>query len=152
VRVSANYAQGPVTVDVDNTSYKEGSVGGINVKSRLLIGGSYDLGVAKLSAGFQTYKFRDAGDEKLKENVLGVSMPVASNVSVGLTYATAKAGSGAGAAGAVDVKGYDLGATYSLSKRTNVNFSYASTNTGRKDNAGADITNKQTRVKLTHSF
>jgi predicted porin len=81
--------------------------------------------------------------------VLGVSIPVASNVSVGATYATAKVGSGADA---LDVKGYDLGATYSLSKRTNVNFSYASVNTGRKDAAGANITNKMTRAKLTHSF
>lgn len=134
-RVSANYNAGMYGVDVDYTKFKEA----FQLKNRTVIGGFYDFGVAKLSAGFQTTK--DTAGSKLKETVLGVSAPVASNISVGLTYAKSKVDGGRNA------KGYDLGTTYSLSKRTNVNFSYAAVTP-----ATGAAKNKFTRVKLTHSF
>jgi len=83
-----------------------------------LAGGSYDLGVAKLNAGYNTAK-RTGSDDK--EFQFGVSAPFGAT-TVYFGYATAKSETTAG----VETKraGFDLAATYALSKRTTAYAGY----------------------------
>ncbi len=106
---------------------------------RTRVSGSYDLGVAKLGAGYQTRKFTGATSTN-KQTVLGVSAPYGA-FTFGLNYSTNKQSTAN-----ISNKGIDLGVSYALSKRTNV---YAQMQSVTIGNLGAA---KTTRVKMVTSF
>ncbi|MCE1170288.1 MAG: porin [Azovibrio sp.] len=88
------------------------------------IGGTYDFGVAKLAAFYDSNKWDDysaAGDLKLKSWMLGVTVPFGKHaVLASYNQSKAKLGGKDGKASQ-----WALGYTYSLSKRTNVYAVYA---------------------------
>ena len=106
---------------------------------RTRVSGSYDLGVAKLGAGYQTRKFTGATSTN-KQTVLGVSAPYGA-FTFGLNYSTNKQSTAN-----ISNKGIDLGVSYALSKRTNVYAQMQSVTIGTGD------ASKTTRVKMVTSF
>lgn len=146
VSMAVRYAQGPVSVGFAHQA--EGQTGGKADIKYNLIGGTYDLGVAKLQAFYNTTK-RPALNAKDKEYQLGVSAPVAAGVTLYAGYAKAETKT----AGVVTEKadGYNLLATYDLSKRSSV---YAGWKDAKeKDGAGAKKGElKQVALGLRHSF
>ncbi len=109
---------------------------------RTRMSGSYDLGVAKLGAGYQTLKAKGAGSAlgTNKQTVLGVSAPYGA-FTFGLNYTTTKQ-----SANNTSNKGIDAGVSYALSKRTNVYAQMQSVTIGTGD------ASKTTRVKMVTSF
>jgi predicted porin len=86
-----------------------------------LFAASYDLGVAKLTGGYNQAK---SGTTKDKEYQVGVSMPMgAFTVAAGYSKATSEQTGRAD----LDGEGYTLVGTYDLSKRTTLYVGYKST-------------------------
>jgi predicted porin len=82
------------------------------------LAGSYDLGVAKLSAGYKTDKFTVPGDATtLKSMIYGVTAPVGA-VTLKASYVTRKADEKMG-------NQFAVGAVYDLSKRTSAYATYS---------------------------
>lgn len=146
VSLAVRYTQGPITVGFAHQA--EGQKKDAADIKYNLIGGTYDLGVAKLQAFYNTAK-RPALNAKDKEYQLGVSAPVAAGVTLYAGYAKAETKT----AGVVTEKadGYNLLATYDLSKRSSV---YAGWKDAKeKDGAGAKKGElKQVALGLRHSF
>ena len=137
--VSASYTAGALMVGVAVTNSKATST----MKSRTTMGVSYDLGMAKVSFGTQTYKYLSTATvtTDMKETVFGINAPISSALSVGITSRKMSQ------VGSNNISSTDLGATYSLSKRTSVNLSSESVKTvGTAANATLQ------RIKLTHTF
>ena len=109
---------------------------------RTRVSGSYDLGVAKLGAGYQTRKGKGANSAfgTNKQTVLGVSAPYGA-FTFGLNYSTNKQSTAS-----ISNKGTDVGVSYALSKRTNVYAQMQSVTIGTGD------ASKTTRVKMVTSF
>ena len=122
------YANGPVLVGYAHQTEKAAT--GTDTKYNLFAG-SYDLGVAKLNAGYN--KASRAGDNKDTEYQVGVSAPFGAT-TVYFGYAGAK-----NEISGVEVKrsGFDLAATYALSKRTTA---YAGYKTYEIKNANKEVT------------
>lgn len=135
--VGVAYNAGPLAVNADFTAFgKNAAAAGTDDRTRL--SASYDLGVAKLGAGFQAKK--DLAGAKDKQYMFGVSVPMGA-ITLGATYAKRDA-----AADANDATGYELGANYAFSKRTNLQAAYLSQ---KIKGASAATT---FRVRLMHSF
>jgi predicted porin len=110
------YANGPLLVGYAHQT--EMAATGADTKYNLFAG-SYDFGVAKLNAGYNTGK-RAASEDK--EYQVGVSAPFGAT-TVYFGYANAKNETLAGAL--VEQRtGFDLAATYALSKRTTAYAGY----------------------------
>ena len=110
--VHIKYANGPILVGYAYQQDKLVGVGAAQDKNKYnLVAGSYDFGVAKLTASYNTVKNNVLKD---KEGQIGVSVPFgAAAISAG--YARSKSeGLGVDRTG----KGYSVLATYALSKRT----------------------------------
>ena len=109
---------------------------------RTRVSGSYDLGVAKLGADYQTRKGKGENSAfgTNKQTVLGVSAPYGA-FTFGLNYSTNKQSTAN-----ISNKGTDVGVSYALSKRTNVYAQMQSVTIGTGDAA------KTTRVKMVTSF
>jgi predicted porin len=137
------YATGPVSVAADYTSFGLNAVPA-SVDKRTRISGSYDLGVVKLGAGYQDKSYT-AGATALdnKQYMLGMSAPIGAALTVGATYARKSMNNVSG----MDAKGYELGAQYNLSKRTNVQVAYLNT---KVENQPESATT--TRIRLMHAF
>ena len=166
---SLNYANGPIAAGVAHQIEKDtnAAAGGIyadqtslsgllgatvSKRTYTLINGSYDLGVVKLLAGYNTVKATStavAGNAKANEFNVGAEVPLGSALALGVGYAESQ----------VELNGVDQNENtgfsavlrYSLSKRT---FTYAGlTKQERETAAGAPITEK-TRyfVGVSHSF
>lgn len=111
------YATGPVFVGLAYQSEKNGPAN--TKKTYTLLNGSYDLGMAKLVAGYNQFKdTATAGDLKANEWNLGVEVPVAANLNFGLGYAQSKEKVASVDSG--KTTGYTASLLYSLSKRTTV--------------------------------
>jgi hypothetical protein len=136
ITAGVSYASGPVAAKFDMTDWDSDSTG---ADSRYRISGSYNLGVAKVGAGYEDIKMVAAG-VKTKYTMFGVSAPVGSAVTVGAVMVSKKV------TGAAKVSGTSVGAKYSLSKRTNVTANTASWKT---EGAASDT---KTTVLLNHSF
>lgn len=132
--LAASYAAGPVAVavgyqdDSDRTGEKYTN-----------INGSYDLGVAKVLAG---WGMTDVADDK--DFFIGVDVPVATNLVVSAGYAVSKPNAGD------DKKSVGIAAAYMLSKRTTAYVGY------RNDNAAATAAaggvDSRFGVGVKHSF
>jgi predicted porin len=107
------------------------------------MGASYDLGMAKVSYGTQTYKYLSTATVTTdkKETVFGITAPVGDALSVGITSRKMSQ------VGTNNISSTDIGATYSLSKRTSVNLSSESVKT-----VGTAASATLQRIKLTHTF
>lgn len=146
VLLGLTYGAGPVDVSADYTAFGTNSAVPASAAQgladkRVRVSGSYDLGMVKLGAGFQA-KESQIG---VKDNqyMLGVSAPFGP-VLVGATYAARDNKLN----NALDAKGYELGAQYNLSKRTNVQAAYLSQ---KSDSAGSKA-DTQYRIRVMHSF
>ncbi len=119
--VKLAYANGPVSVALANQVTKGGvaatSTGDSQKWTTNFLAGSYDLGVAKLSAGYKTDK-TDAITGTLKSTILGVAAPVGA-LTLKASYVARKLAS-AKVANQVAV-----GGIYDLSKRTSVYAAYS---------------------------
>jgi len=138
--ISVNYANGPIVAGLAHQIEKDNNAGagvfddptglgvlaGVTTSKRTytLVNGSYDFGVAKLVAGYNTVKLTSeqaVGNEaKANEYNLGVEAPLGSNLAVGAGYAQSKIK--VNGAEVSKTKGYTAALKYSLSKRT---FGYA---------------------------
>ncbi|MGI9215489.1 MAG: porin [Hydrogenophaga sp.] len=98
------YEGGPVYVSL---GYQRDSASGSSTTFTRL-NGSYDLGVAKILAGYGVEK------DVSKDLTLGVDVPLSANLTLSAGYARAKLDAGGTATG------FGLAAAYSLSKRTTV--------------------------------
>lgn len=140
--VGLRYAAGPLAAAVDTTRVSQNDAADTAAKSRTRMSASYDLGMVKLGFGYQTRKSFEAGAEKNKQTLFGVSAPVASNITVGMNYATQKQGD-------AKVKGTDLGVQYDLSKRTYVAFH---TQRNKANDAANGGKYSKYRIQLSHAF
>lgn len=110
------YRAGPLNVALGTQSEKK-------VNDYMTLSGSYNLGVASVSAGYNTRKsVATTNTGKDNEFSIGVNVPVGQiNLSAG--YASSETKNAAGVNSA-EASGFGLGATYSLSKRTRVYAGY----------------------------
>jgi predicted porin len=144
--LGANYAAGALAAAADYTKFNNNlSNAGLDYRTRL--SASYDLGVAKLGAGYETIKTTAVTNNTQTQFLLGVSAPVGKALTVGANYAKNTQD------GSVDVSGYELGVNYALSKRTGVQVAYQNLSESTANGVAA-ITGSATtfRVRLMHSF
>ncbi|MGE5652527.1 MAG: porin [Bacillota bacterium] len=114
--LSANYANGPVAAVLAYSSTN--APANADKAKVLLVGGTYDFGVAKAHLAYETEKTDTSGAD-FRDWMVGVSAPVAGGtVLASYIKKTDKTNSDLGA------KQYAIGYTYPLSKRTNVYTSY----------------------------
>ena len=99
------------------------------------LNGSYDLGAAKILAGYGNVK---AGSAKTTDLSIGADVPLSSALTLSAGYASSKAD------GAERATGLGVGVAYSLSKRTTVYGGFLDTK-----NAGPDT---RYGVGLKHTF
>jgi len=121
---AANYAQGAARLDYSYA--RQNDANGIKENESTVIAGSYDLGVAKLFAGYGERE-KAGVSVKTKATYVGATVPVNAKVKAIAQYSdlkdtTADAPSATAAAGS-PTAGYDatvwaLGLTYDFSKRT----------------------------------
>jgi hypothetical protein len=136
--VGIRYAAGPLAAAADLTNYNNNAAGSSH-DSRTRMSASYNLGFAKIGAGFQTYSTTTNVD--MDQQIFGVSVPMGA-LTLGLNIASSKT---TGVAGTN--KGTDLGAKYDLSKRTYVAAHYQTTKA-----AGATASANKFRIQLAHAF
>jgi len=141
MNVGVTYAAGALSAAADYTSWTRQGDAAVTSNTndhRVRISGSYNLGVAKIGAGYSNRKNTAGATDR--ETVMGVSAPMGA-ATVGATYDTRQTFAG------VKTKGFTLGAQYDLSKRTNIGAGYYSwsTNGVAGDNTGF-------RVLVGHSF
>lgn len=119
------YEGGPIYVGL---AYQDDADRGGDKFTRL--NGSYDLGVAKLLAGYGKVKNAD-----VTEYSIGADVPVAANLTLSGGYASSKNN-----VSGVRASGFNIVAAYSLSKRTTVYGGYLDTKNGGVDSRfGAGI-------------
>lgn len=148
--VSVAYAVGAIDAAVDYTSWTrkdDASVAGgdktkNSVSDRFRIMGNYNLGVAKIGAGF-TQTNRTGVLPVTKETLFGFSAPLGA-VTVGATFGESK---GSATSATTKKSGYTLGMQYDLSKRTNLGVSTFNWKT-----TGITGNNTGSRILLGHSF
>jgi hypothetical protein len=137
--VGVDYAAGPVKAKLDYTDWNSAAVAPA-ANNRYRIAGQYDLGVAKVGAGYESQSL--VGGGKNKYTMLGVSAPVGA-LTVGAVWVKNDTTATAG-----DKTGYSIGASYALSKRTSVDANYA-----RWDaTEGGSAKDSKTTILLVHSF
>ena len=153
---SVSYVNGPLSLTAATHTYQNldklaAGYGDIVTKANL-VGASYDLGVAKLmvSTVSSTTKQTDVQGYRYKGTQFGVQAPVTPKIDVFATYGTGKS-DGSENVRAYDHKAYQLGAYYSLSKRTNVYYAMGH-EVATLVAANTDVTIKQTAIGLRHSF
>lgn len=155
----------PVVTAVDDTlvglmlGYKAGPMNVVlgiqnekTVNEYVTLAGSYDLGMASISAGYNTRKgvgTTAATTRKDKEFTIGVNVPVGM-VILSAGYATSETETAAGAKHQ-EADGFGLGATYALSKRTRA---YAGYRTHEVKNAAGSKTadTQYYAVGIRHDF
>lgn len=118
-----------------------------------LINGSYDLGVAKLVAGYNTVKATAegfAGSAKANEWNLGVEAPLGANLAVGAGYSKSQA-----KFNGVDQNkntAYSLALKYTLSKRTFLYSAYFQNKNTDQVNVGTSSKDSSFAVGIQHAF
>jgi predicted porin len=128
-------AQGTVTAYVAPTAVEKTSFTRLNA--------TYDLGSAKLLAGYG--RVSAPANEVTTEWELGVDVPVSS----ALTLSGGIARSSDDFGGDAKRTGYGLGAAYSLSKRTTV---YGGFQSSKESLAGVDTTARVAAIGVKHTF
>jgi len=127
------YAAGPIVVGL--AYQQEETVGVADDVTNTLVAGSYDFGVAKLTAG---YNMAEKGTMEDDEYQFGVSVPFgAAAVALGYSSSSSDAPGNNN-----DGKGFSLVGTYNMSKRTTLYAGYESTKV--ETNNGATTTKAST--------
>ncbi len=122
---SLGYAAGALVVDAGYRSYDNttaSSTTSSNTRNRA--SASYDLGVAKLGAGYESTQYM-YGNSKT-DSLLGVNVPLGGALSLGTQFAQVSTSGNASAASNYNRNGYLLGMNYNLSKQTYVAAHYYS--------------------------
>lgn len=119
IGVSIKYAAGPLMVGYGHQEEKQTTTSLTTQVTRKfdLLGGTYDLGVAKLNAAYQQSK---DGTLKDKEYSVGVTVPF----GAAAVYAGYSASKSTGGAAELNSDGYTVAGTYNLSKRTSLYAAY----------------------------
>lgn len=123
--LSGKYATGPIVLQAGYLSYSNGGSTDATVDNVTRLGGTYDLGVAKVGAAIQMGKL--SGGAKDNETAIALTAPLAANLSVAATYAIRDftCGTAALCSNAEGKRnGYQLQAQYNLSKTAYVIGSY----------------------------
>jgi predicted porin len=144
--VSASFASGALSAGVDHTVFAGdaaivGLIGSyIKDLTRTRLTVAYDLGIAKLGAGFQTNN-----NSKASQSSVSVNVPMGA-VQVGLVHSMRNAQDAVNGLLADDSRNATaIGVQYDLSKMTNLNFSYSTySNTKALEN--------EFRIRLMKSF
>lgn len=137
---SLTYAAGPVAAAL---AYQVQN-GPIDLKLTHL-GGSYDLGVAKILASYGNTKF---GSAKINDYQVGVDVPLSPALTVSASYAMSDDNA---AAGDFERAGFGIALEYKLSKRTKVYGGVVSTK--EEDAAGVKVDeNRLYAVGIQHRF
>ena len=127
---STNVKEGGTGVSSVNVQYNGGPVyAGFGYQKEgdtkfTRLNGSYDLGAAKLLAGYGNVK---AGSAKTTDLSFGADVPLGANLTLSAGYASSKAD------GAERASGLGLGVAYSLSKRTTVYGGFLDTKNAAPD-------------------
>jgi predicted porin len=157
ITTGLRYQNGPIeaAITYDRLDPANGGSNGIATQ----VGGAYDFGVVKLHAAYSDQRNMNLANAatgsssnavaptafatNTKSYMLGVSAPIgAGNVFASYQKATDW-----------DIKGYSLGYTYSLSRRTNV-YAYFSDidNVASRQSVSNDIATRQAGFGLRHMF
>lgn len=142
------YAAGPVLVGI---AYQNQELAGAGERSYTLVAGSYNFGVATVTAGFNRAKQTGTGASNGRDNEyqLGVNVPLSNVSSVALGYSRASLKTSTGADGG-KASGLSLTGFYDLSKRTRL---YAGINDTSFERPGvADVDTSLIAVGVRHSF
>ena len=146
VSVSATYVAGPLVANLNYISYdaKQTGAGGDNIVRGAA---SYDLGVAKLGAGYM--HITAIGGLTIKDSLVGVSIPVGAFTLRGqLANRNADAAIGTNTGfGVGSVSSTAVGVTYALSKRTALIANYK-----RWDVIAQATANTNTWIAINHGF
>lgn len=134
---NVKYEGGPVYAGL---AYQIDKVGAVDTKYTR-VNGSYDLGMAKLLAGYGQVKADGTAD--VTDATVGVDVPLSANLVVSAGYASSKAD------GSDRKSSYALGAAYSLSKRTTVYGGLRNDNDAATLAGGVDT---RYAVGLKHTF
>jgi predicted porin len=133
------YAAGPISVGLDQTNFGRNAAAATATDTRTRVSASYDLGVARIGAGYQTKEtYAGVADTQM---MFGVTVPMGA-ITLGANYATRDNDNNA-----LDASGYEVGGSYAFSKRTALAAYYMS----QELDAAANATT-QLRVRLIHSF
>lgn len=119
----AKYEGGPVYAGFAYQS--EGDVAGSNDQKFTRLNGSYDLGVAKILAGYG--KVSMTGTRSSTDLSFGADVPLGSAMVLSAGYASSKV------SGGVKATGFGVGVVYSMSKRTSIYGGYVDTKRGGPD-------------------
>ena len=111
---------------------------GVDSRSRVSVG--YDLGVAKIGAGYQTKSYNTAGQRDNVQTVMGLSIPMGA-ITVGVVGATSKTDGAT-----TKTTGTEYGLSYALSKRTSIAVA------AQSYKVTGEASTKANRVRLNHSF
>jgi len=121
-----NYANGPIDLTADAEQVKsEDSNNGLDLKVRVYtLAGSYDFGVAKVSALYDWHKVDLNGSEVADDRAwfLGAKIPFAGKFAAKVNYGRSEDKKSSNA----DANKWALGVDYALSKRTNFYADYGS--------------------------
>jgi len=136
---SGKYATGPVVLQAAYLSLSNPGTSDATKDSVVRLGGTYDLGVAKVGAAYEGAKLSGGGTNV--ETAFALTAPLAANLSVALTYASTNLTSSlalvSGSAGTRN--GYQAQAQYNLSKTAYVIGSYGAW-TGTTTDATTKVT------------
>ena len=142
-------ANGAATTNAYGGAVAPGSAVAARDEKLTAIGASYDLGMAKVN--FTRVQRDQASAGKANSNNLSVTVPVG-NVELAALKTMQKATSTAGAT-TQDISGYQVGAKYNLSKRTNVYvFKGNDKDTGSSVTATTLADRTRTVLGVQHSF
>lgn len=153
--VGVTYAAGPLVADAQYLAYKDSGVVGNN-KDTTRISANYDLGVAKLGAGYQVSNALGApgaANPKVTDYLIAAKVPMGAS-SFGVSFASRTWDDAAATLGLTNGTGtgYSLEYGYAMSKRTSVIANYArwtQVSSGMLANADAS---SQYQLLLSHSF
>lgn len=128
--VAAMYDNGPISLllDYENLQIKKTGVGGSDFEFDLWVAGaSYDFGVVKLSAYYESTEGDDTASKAVSNGdgwLIGLSAPVTSNITLKASYVKANDDRAADS----DCSKWGIGGEYAFSKRTTAYATYAKIN------------------------
>jgi hypothetical protein len=152
--LSVGYDAGPLAANAQYIQYKN-TVGFGNAKDTTRAGVSYDLGMAKLGAGFQVTNADNTGattlSPKVTDYLIAAKVPMGAS-SFGVTFVS-RTGADIGAATSKTGTGYSVEYGYAMSKRTSVIANYARwTQIAAGTYADGTDASNQYQLLLSHSF
>jgi len=139
---SVDYTNGPIAAGLVYEQLKGSDIAAATTnQADWALGGSYDFGVAKLNATYQTTQDKSAAGvgilgNKNKAYHVGVAVPVGAKSAIVASYAVNRI---ATTAADDNAKAYNLAYTYELSKRTKAYAGYAHAANGSGAVAGTTV-------------